>query len=391
MSSPSDAARPADPKSVITPEALHVAPELLGLPLATPLRRGVAIAIDGVLVSILSNAPGILLGLAAALVLLRASTRSAASGSYVSRIVRWNVRVAGAIVLCVVVAKGWGAVTHRVDSSIAAAVDSDRDDAGDQTDSTVSAEISGMDALKMAGGALAFRQAKDEAEARESARAVIATLRAQGLEDDDIEETLNGLAAAATDRPWLRVAARTELARAREQRPAPPSADSLAVRYAAALQHGDADSAAALKPRLASALTGGEVESLRRQNRGLQAKNGALTQQVDELKGRADRPNVVSFLESFVKDEFGLGLGWVGLYFVATVALFRGRTPGKKMTGIRIVRLNGKPIGWWAAFERFGGYAAGFATGLLGFAQVFWDDNRQGIHDKIAETAVIRG
>ena len=34
--------------------------------------------------------------------------------------------------------------------------------------------------------------------------------------------------------------------------------------------------------------------------------------------------------------------------------------------------------------------AAGFATGLLGFAQVFWDANRQAIHDRISGTVVIR-
>ena len=33
--------------------------------------------------------------------------------------------------------------------------------------------------------------------------------------------------------------------------------------------------------------------------------------------------------------------------------------------------------------------AAGFATGLLGFAQVYWDANRQGIHDHIVGTVVI--
>ena len=36
-----------------------------------------------------------------------------------------------------------------------------------------------------------------------------------------------------------------------------------------------------------------------------------------------------------------------------------------------------------------GGYAAGFATVLPGFAQVFWDANRQGIHDRIVGTVVI--
>jgi uncharacterized RDD family membrane protein YckC len=70
--------------------------------------------------------------------------------------------------------------------------------------------------------------------------------------------------------------------------------------------------------------------------------------------------------------------------------VWRGQTPGKRLLGIRVVRLNGKPITWWASFERFGGYAAGLATGLLGFLQIFWDRNRQAIHDKIMETVVVR-
>ena len=33
--------------------------------------------------------------------------------------------------------------------------------------------------------------------------------------------------------------------------------------------------------------------------------------------------------------------------------------------------------------------AAGLATGLLGFIQIYWDANRQAIHDKISATVVI--
>ncbi|MBD0321191.1 MAG: RDD family protein, partial [Gemmatimonadetes bacterium] len=84
------------------------------------------------------------------------------------------------------------------------------------------------------------------------------------------------------------------------------------------------------------------------------------------------------------------GFGWGAFYFTAFVAMWRGRTPGKRVMRTRVIRLDGKPIGWWAAFERFGGYAAGLVTGLLGFAQVFWDRNRQAIHDKISETVVVR-
>ena len=64
-------------------------------------------------------------------------------------------------------------------------------------------------------------------------------------------------------------------------------------------------------------------------------------------------------------------------------------TPGKRALRIRVVRLDGNPVSWWHAFERAGGYAAGLATGTLGFAQIYWDPNRQGIHDKVAGTVVI--
>jgi uncharacterized RDD family membrane protein YckC len=57
--------------------------------------------------------------------------------------------------------------------------------------------------------------------------------------------------------------------------------------------------------------------------------------------------------------------------------------------GIRVIRLDGKPLGWWISFERFGGYAASFSVGLLGFLQILWDRNRQGLHDKACETVVV--
>jgi uncharacterized RDD family membrane protein YckC len=89
--------------------------------------------------------------------------------------------------------------------------------------------------------------------------------------------------------------------------------------------------------------------------------------------------------------DFGIGLGWAAVYFSVFPAWWIGQTPGKRLLGIRVVQLDGTPISLWEAFERYGGYGAGLATGLLGFVQVFWDANRQAIHDKIAETVVIRG
>jgi uncharacterized RDD family membrane protein YckC len=78
------------------------------------------------------------------------------------------------------------------------------------------------------------------------------------------------------------------------------------------------------------------------------------------------------------------------LYMTVFLSWWNGQTIGKRMLGLRVVRLDGEPINWWVAFERCGGYIAGFATGLLGFAQVYWDANRQGIHDRIVGIVGIR-
>lgn len=49
-----------DPKTIVTPFAFHVAPELLYTPLASPLKRGLAMLIDGLLISVLAEQAGAL-------------------------------------------------------------------------------------------------------------------------------------------------------------------------------------------------------------------------------------------------------------------------------------------------------------------------------------------
>lgn len=98
--------------------------------------------------------------------------------------------------------------------------------------------------------------------------------------------------------------------------------------------------------------------------------------------------SLLSWAKGIIAD-LGLGLSWGALYFTLFTAVWRGRTPGKKLLGLRVVRLNGEPLTLWASFGRYGGYGAGLATGLLGFMQVLWDNNRQCIQDKIGETVVI--
>ncbi len=111
---------------------------------------------------------------------------------------------------------------------------------------------------------------------------------------------------------------------------------------------------------------------------------------LEEQLAEAEAPSTLFTWIRDAADEAGLVFGWGTIYLTLFLALWGGRTPGKKLFGTRVVRLNGQPLGLYMSLERAGGYAAGLATGLLGFAQVWWDPNRQAIHDKIAETVVVR-
>lgn len=122
---------------------------------------------------------------------------------------------------------------------------------------------------------------------------------------------------------------------------------------------------------------------------GVRQLEGRIDRLESELEAARQPPSVVDVLWGGLND-LGLGLGWLGVYFTASLALWRGRTPGKRLLGIRVARIDGDPITTWDAFSRFGGYAASVLTGLLGFAQLLWDPNRQALHDRIAGTVVVR-
>ena len=85
----------------------------------------------------------------------------------------------------------------------------------------------------------------------------------------------------------------------------------------------------------------------------------------------------------------GVSFGWAIVYFSLIPAWLRGQSLGKKLLGLRVVELTGKPLTVRACFSRYGGYAAGMATGMFGFAQILWDANRQSIQDKVAHTVVL--
>ena len=83
----------------------------------------------------------------------------------------------------------------------------------------------------------------------------------------------------------------------------------------------------------------------------------------------------------------------VGTWGPAVYALLfwsaTGQTPGKAVMGVRVVRLDGKPMGFWTAVRRIAGYVLSLAAVGIGFLVILVDDRRRGWHDRIAGTCVI--
>ena len=115
-----------------------------------------------------------------------------------------------------------------------------------------------------------------------------------------------------------------------------------------------------------------------------------LTQLIEDKPAQTTTHSILQWGKGIIQD-LGLGFGWAAVYFTLFSLLWRGQTPGKKLCNTRVVALSGESLGLLDCFGRYGGYGAGFATGLLGFLQVYWDPNRQAIQDKISATVVIQG
>ena len=253
----------------ITPEPLNVAPALVGLPLATPQRRALAMGLDLLVVALLSGASGFWLVGGLVLVVLQLRSRRGER-------THWRMVV------------GWGF-------------------AG------LLALLAVQEAWQAWGPRSADTRAKAVAEA---------------------------LAEAAADRA-------EEAAEAADDAPRPASAPALS----------DAQRIAQLQA---------EVARLRK------PKPWSLRHELDRIV-----------------DAAGASFGWGIVYFSLLPAWWGGQTLGKKAFGLQVVELTGKPMTVMRCLKRYGGYAAGMATGGLGFGQLLWDANRQGIQDRAAHTVVI--
>jgi len=76
-------------------------------------------------------------------------------------------------------------------------------------------------------------------------------------------------------------------------------------------------------------------------------------------------------------------------YFVG-FWVWRGQTPGKMLLGIKLIKEDSSNITIGVALLRYLGYIVSIAVLFIGFIWVAFDSRKQGFHDKMAETYVVR-
>ncbi len=398
----------ADPRAVITPDAFEVAPQLLGLPLARPLRRGAATLVDLILIGLITLVTrdiGAIVGVLVAMVFVRMAWKTPMTRDLPAALAwafRFSVGCLGLVILGIsflaffLIRSGSDLELPVVDATV-----------GDQP---VSMPVS--DLLSGLQGGIRLAQASSAAEAESAATEMARAALASGMSTDDVEDLLREF--VPEDAPWAdeadQIIARS--LRAAEAPAAPLEADApgdrqaqevldtlsaegALVAYARMIESPDSASGIdpeRLRDRALLAVAADTMLDLETQLRQVTRESERNERTIQDLQTRVDELEQGSGLVRLVRDvidQLGLAFGWGSIYFAVLLPWWKGQTPGKKLFGVRVLRLDGEPISWWFAFERAGGYAAGFATGLLGFAQVYWDPNRQGIHDKIAGTVVV--
>ncbi len=91
---------------------------------------------------------------------------------------------------------------------------------------------------------------------------------------------------------------------------------------------------------------------------------------------------------------------FVAIYYIMTVFLYAvyftyfhgttGQTIGKKIFGLKVLQSTGEPMTLGIAFLRWVGYIISGLILYLGYIWIAFDRKKQGWHDKIAGTCVIK-
>lgn len=414
-----------DPRSIVTPDAFQVDDALLGIPLASPGRRLAGILIDlvviGTINAITSGLNVFIWGVVGLFLVTMAFRRPGnRMGQVTSRLFRGATGCLGFFILFIVALVGVATLTLPDDQPGVPGLQFSPE--------TLAERFPDLSSLQGLGALGVFETATTEEEAAEAAQDFLQLMADLNTDRESMSDALLGVVQDApfTDDPQAFADAQVraffgDTAVAGEGVEGAESPGGQEGSDAALPEDGGGEPTFTAGDRaLLDSLETGDLalrledpatpDSARAYVRSLLLARlasdtlASLAQALDEERSDAERARrragslaeelaetetgVVPLLRD-IWDQVGSALGIWSIYFTVMLALFKGRTVGKRIVGTRVIQLDGEPIHWWAAFERAGGYAAGIATGLLGFAQVYWDNNRQCVHDKIARTVVV--
>jgi hypothetical protein len=335
-------------RQIVTPYAFFVADDLLGTPLARPFRRGVALLIDLFLITLLTQVSSLVLAGVAACTFFRAGNRLKTKKRFNASRILLRLLVA---LLLFVVAIG-----------IVDEINNDNNSDYDSSDESINSEnsVDGITLVALTAKYLLDTKSMKQQIAQgmcEPAYDCLNTLGEElvksvvevGLDQDAIDGVLEGYLGSVSES--LNTEQQAELSKQLQQ----------------------------------------FVESTHTSNEQIPKEQTSIKPDDNDSKDNNQNSESNGFINWFddLVEELGLGFGWAAFYFSIFTAWWKGQTPGKKLMGMKVIKLDNTPLNLWESFGRYGGYAAGFATGLTGFLQVFWDPNRQAIQDKISETLVI--
>lgn len=337
----------AETREIVTPYAFKVADELLGQPLASPWRRLFAQLIDLSAIAILSTANAFILALLAALTFFKAGNNLAhrPRRTRTRRLLRFTASLLLFFVIYLIVTAYNDANHYNAENA--------------DTGGLITPVLGGINAA-------AWSVCEDDDCKREVAESFGQAMAENGASVEQVQTVFDALVG----------------------RSAPQSNDEAILReYYLNTYHQTIDTAE-------NAQTNNSSEPLAPEITVPSLNDSLPVATLPDVIPADSEPSpssfsVIDIVEGLIAD-LGLGFGWAALYYSVFTAWWRGSTPGKRLLGIRVLKLDGSTLTLWESFGRYGGYGAGLATGLLGFVQVFWDPNRQSIQDKIAETLVLK-
>jgi hypothetical protein len=351
-------------RDVITPYAFEVAPHLLGSPLASPTRRAISILIDLGLVALLSGVSGILLALVIGLLFWRGANRLVKNKG--SRAVIYSLRVLSTLLAV-------GAALVIVERIIEEATHTN------YSATEIETEVQSEDAIKTVVFSgkylLQGKRVIDQIERGECVPLNCWQALADQFTTDLVEIELQQDVTLQMINQFVEM-----------------TADKLEPQQAKILDeyvHASYTNKMNLYIENNPVIGGANMHENQTANEQKIDDVADIYAGVDNKTSRQPEYSLISWMKGIIAD-LGLGFGWAAAYFTGTMVLLNGQTVGKKLIGIKVIKLDGSTLNVWESFGRYGGYGAGLATGLLGFLQIFWDPNRQAIQDKISETLVIR-